>query len=201
MLLGDLLDGAVVHEQRGVVRLFHIEFEEGLRAEGTVGRDDDALALGVGHQSRLREVRVVFDLEGGGHGFGVAQQVHEELAVEVADADGFRQTLAHEFLHRCPCFLDGGRAGDDGFAVVGEAGRVAVRGVDVFQGDGEVHDVEVEVVDAPVGELLFADGFDAVVVVEGVPELGDEEEVGAFDEAFFDGAGDALTALLFVAVV
>ena len=42
-------------------------------------------------------------------------------------------------------------------AVEGPAGWVADRGVDVFQGDGEVDDVEVEVVDAPVGELLAAD--------------------------------------------
>jgi len=97
--------------------------------------------------------------------------------------------------------LDGGGAGDDIFAVVGEAGRVAIRGVDVFEGDGEVHDVEVEVVDGPVLELFLADGCDARVVVEGVPELGDEEEVGAFDEAVFDGAGDALAGFDFVAVV
>ena len=172
-----------------------------MRAEGTVGRDDDAFALGVGDEARLREVGVMFDLEGCGHDFGVPQKVHEELAVEVADADGFRQSFAHEFFHRLPRFLDGGRAGDDGFAVISETGRVAGRRVDVFEGDGEVHDVEIEVVDAPVCELLFADGFHAVVVVEGVPEFRDKKEVGAFDEAFFDGAGDTLAAFLFVAVI
>ena len=62
-------------------------------------------------------------------------------------------------------------------------------------------DVEVEVVDAPVLELLFANGLDAVVVVISVPEFGDEEEVGAFDYAFFNGAGDALAGFFFVAVV
>ena len=64
-----------------------------------------------------------------------------------------------------------------------------------------MHNVEVEVVDAPVLELLFADGLDAVVVVEGVPELGDEEEVGALDEAVFYGASYALATFLLVAVV
>ena len=39
------------------------------------------------------------------------------------------------------------------------------------------------------------------MVVEGVPEFGDKEKVGAFDDAFFDGAGDALAGFLFVAVV
>ena len=143
----------------------------------------------------------MFDLEGCGMDLGVAEEIHEELAVEVADADGFGHTLAHELFHSGPRLLDRGVTGNDVLAVVGEAGRVAFRGVDVFEGDGEVDDVEVEVVDTPVLELLFADRLDSVVVVEGVPEFGDKEEVGAFDYAFFDGASDALAGFLFVAVV
>ena len=38
-----------------------------------------------------------------------------------------------------------------------------------------MNDVEVEVVDAPVLKLLFADGLDALVVVVAVPEFGDKE--------------------------
>ena len=53
-------------------------------------------------------------------------------------------------------------------------------------------DVEVEVVDAPVLELLFADGLDAVVVVVGVPEFGDEKEIFSLHYAFLYGAGDTL---------
>jgi hypothetical protein len=64
-----------------------------------------------------------------------------------------------------------------------------------------VHDVEVKVVNAPVCELLAADGLDFVAFVEGVPELGDEEEVFALHEALFDGAGDAFAGFFFVAVV
>ena len=64
-----------------------------------------------------------------------------------------------------------------------------------------MHDVEVEVVDAPVLKLFFADGFHDGVVVVGVPEFGDEEEVGALHDSFFDGAGDALAGFDFVAVV
>ena len=159
------------------------------------------MACGEFDEALLRQVGVVFDLEGRGGDLGVAEEVHDELAVEVADADGFGQALAHELLHGRPGLLGRGVAGDDVLAVVGEARRVALGRVDVFEGDWEVDDVEVEVVDAPVLELLFADGLDPVVVMEGVPEFGDEEEVGAFDYAFFDGAGDALAGFLFVAVV
>lgn len=40
--------------------------------------------------------------------------------------------------------------------------------------------IEVEIINAPVLELFLANRLHAVVVVEGVPEFGDEEEVGAF---------------------
>ena len=62
-------------------------------------------------------------------------------------------------------------------------------------------DIEIEVVDAPILKLFLADRLHTVVVMEGVPELGDEEEIGALDEAFFYGTGDALTGLLLVTVI
>jgi len=78
---------------------------------------------------------------------------------------------------------------------------VADRGVDILEGDGEVDEIEVEVVDAPVGELLADDGLDALTIVEGVPELGDDEELLALHDTLLDGAGDTLTALDLVAIV
>ena len=104
--------------------LFHVELAEGLRAEGGVGCYGDAFALGVLDEAFLGEVGVVFDLEGGGFYFGVAEEVHDELAVEVADADGFGETVFLDFLHCLPGFLDGGVAWNDVFAIVGEAGGV-----------------------------------------------------------------------------
>lgn len=64
-----------------------------------------------------------------------------------------------------------------------------------------MHNVEVEVVDAPVLKLFFADGPNALLVMERVPQLGDEEEVGAFDDAFFDGSSHSLPAFGLVAVI
>ena len=62
-------------------------------------------------------------------------------------------------------------------------------------------EVQVEVVDAPVGELLAGDGLDLLGVVEGVPELGGDEEIFALDDAFLDCAGNALTRFDFIAVI
>jgi hypothetical protein len=98
--------------------------------------------------------------------------------------------------------VDGGLGvADLRLAVDVPAGRVADLGVDPFEGDGEVDDVEVEVVDAQVGELLAGNGLDAVTVVEGVPELGDEEKLLALDQTVLNGAGNTLANLDLVAVV
>lgn len=64
-----------------------------------------------------------------------------------------------------------------------------------------MHNVEVEVLDAPVGQLFAADGLDFVAFVERVPEFRDKEEVFAFDKAFFDSSGDTFARFFFVAVV
>jgi len=53
----------------------------------------------------------------------------------------------------------------------------------------------------PVSELLLGNGNDTLLLVERVPELGDNEEVLTLDEAVLDGTGDTLTSLLLVAVV
>ena len=107
----------------------------------------------------------------------------------------------YQALHRCPSLLNGGFAKLDGAVCVVPAGGVCYFGGNVFECYGEVHDVQVEVVDAPVGQLLAADGLHLVAVVEGVPELGDEEEVFALDEAIFNGSGDTFASFFLVAVV
>jgi hypothetical protein len=61
--------------------------------------------------------------------------------------------------------------------------------------------VQVEVGDSPVRQLFSADGLDALALVEGLPEFADYEEIFTFDEAVFDGAGYALAAFDFVAVI
>ena len=111
----------------------------------------------------------MFNLEGSRGDLGVAKEIHEELAVEVADADGFGHVFIHELLHSRPGLLNGGIPGDDVLAIVGEAGGVAFRGIHVFQRNGEVDNIEVEVINAPVLKLFFADRLHAIVVVEGVP--------------------------------
>ena len=74
----------------------------------------------------------MFNLESGGGNFGVAEEVHEELTVEVADANGFGHALAYKFLHRGPRLLNRGVARNDVLAIVGKAGRVSHGGIDIL---------------------------------------------------------------------
>lgn len=173
-----------------------------MRPEGGVGHDGDALLFGETHERGLHEVGVVLDLQGGGADLGVAEEIEDERALEVGDANGLSQALADELLHSAPGLLDCSVGQlDVVLSVEGPLGRVSHGRVDVTQSDGEMDIVEIEVVDAPVGELLGADGADTLGVVEGVPELGDDKEVTAFHEAVGDGAGDALPGFGLVAVV
>lgn len=201
VLGGDVLDQRRVEEELGVFGFLHVELAEGLGAEGGVGCYLDATGGAEVEEILLDEVGVVFDLERLREVFGVALEVQEECPRVVAHAEGFDQAFVVEGFHGVVGFFQGGFGQREFVVFVEEARRVADAGVDVFEGDGEVDDVEVEVVDAPVLELLFADWLHAVFVVEAVPELADDEELFALDEAFIEGLLDALSAFGFVAVV
>lgn len=85
--------------------------------------------------------------------------------------------------------------------IVVPARGVADLGVDVLEGNGEVDDPEIEVVDPPVSELLLGDRLNLVVVVERLPQLGDDEQVFTLYNALLDSTCNTLTGLLLVAVV
>lgn len=153
-------------------------------------------------QRLLSKVWVVLDLEGGGQNTSVAEKVEDQSSVVVADTNALGKALVNELLHGLPCVGKSSLAGGDVLAtLVLPAGRVADGGVDVLQGNWEVDNEEVKVVDAPVLELLVADRLDALLVVEGVPELGDDEKLLTLDKTVLDGAGNTLTALLLIAVI
>lgn len=169
VLLGDLTDNIVLQEGLNLGGVLHVELPERGRAEGAVGGNGNALVLGKAEELVLDEVGVVLNLEGGWADLCVPEEVVDELGLEVGDADVLGEALGDEALHSGPRLLDGGLAGADLITLVLPARRVADGGVDVLGGDGEVDEVEIEVVDAPVSQLLLHDGLDALLVVEGVP--------------------------------
>lgn len=71
----------------------------------------------------------------------------------------------------------------------------------VRSGHPTYNHVKVKVIDAPVGKLLLANGLDALLVVERVPELGNNEQVLALHDTLVDRTLDTLASLDLVAVV
>ena len=71
----------------------------------------DVVVLADLDEVLLRQVGVVLDLQGGWRVLGVAQDVHEEGAVVVGDADGFGEALVFDGFDGVPGLLEGGLAG------------------------------------------------------------------------------------------
>lgn len=201
MFLRNGVDGRMLKEQRGILSMLKIKLKETQRTERRVSSHSNALLLSIVHQASLREVRVVLDLQCCGANAGIAQQIHQQLGAEVANANAAGQLLVNEAFHSAPCLVDGCVGELDLAFGSRPAGRVSHGGIQVLQGDGEVNDVQVEIIDAPVSELLARDGLDLVGFVEAVPELGDDEELLALDETVLDGTSYTLAGFDLIAVV
>ncbi len=202
VLLGNAGDNLVLEERWGIGGLLPAELEEGGWAEGGVGGDGNFLLLGQADEGWLDEVWVVLDLKGSWADLGDTEEVEDQRSLEVGDSNGTDEFLLNERLHGGPGLLDAGVGELDGLSVgTVPSWWVAFGWVDVLQGDWEVDDEEVEVLKTPVGQLLEGNWLDVLLLVEGVPQLGDDEELLALDQALIDGAGDTLTSLLLVAVV
>ena len=202
VLLSEALEDFMFHERRGRRGNIHIELDEACRTERGVRSHSNALGLGQTYEFVLLEVGVKFNLEGSRPDLGILEHIIDSLRLEVRNSNTPRKTLLDELLHGTPGLLVSGLAPANLLlAVVVPARRVAHAGVDVLEGDGEVDEEEVKVVDLPVGELAAGDGSDVFLVVEGLPELGDDEEVFTLHEAFGDGPGDAFSAFLFVSII
>lgn len=64
-----------------------------------------------------------------------------------------------------------------------------------------MYNVEIKVVNAPILELLLADRGHVFFIVERVPQLRNEEKIGAFDDAIFDRSSYSLAGFRLVTVV
>lgn len=61
--------------------------------------------------------------------------------------------------------------------------------------------VQIEVLKAPPFERLLGDGDNVLAIVEGIPELGDDKEILAFDQAIIDGTLHTLASFLLIRIV
>lgn len=192
----------MLHQGRGALRARHIKLHESRGAEGGVSCDDNALLLSKVDEVGLLKVGVVLDLERSRGDLGVDEGFVHRLSLVVGDTDASGKALLYQLLHGTPGLLKGGLAPSNlTLAVIEPSWRVTDAGVNVLEGGGEVDEEEIKVVNLPVGKLFAGDRLDSVLVVESLPQLGDDEEILTLHETLLDGAGNTLTTLLLIAIV
>ena len=177
----------------------HVQFRPTGRTERAVRSDSNLVVLAQLEQRLLRQVRVDLDLVHLRVVLGVAQDIVQQRTVDVRYADVLGQAGVDELLHGAPGLLEGDVAHGVAFLVEAEPTWWEPGGDgDVLEGAGEVDEEQVEVVDAPEGELVLA-----------VPNAVDPEEVGelalpepVLERTVLDGAGllDTTDAVPFVAL-
>ena len=65
----------------------------------------------------------------------------------------------------------------------------------------KVHDVQIKILESEILQLLPTDRLNSFLLMEGIPELRDDEEILSFDQTIFDCSGNALACFDFVSVV
>jgi hypothetical protein len=107
--LGGFLNNIDIPEQRNIVRPLTErgrQLLEGLGPEGGVSRHCYVQLLSHGDESRLDQIGVVLDLEGGDGVASVGLQVVEGLCLGVGDSDGFGDAAVDCFFESFPCFTE-----------------------------------------------------------------------------------------------
>lgn len=202
MLSSNLLDGGMFHQGSGALCARHIKLHESSGAERRIGCDDNALLLSKVDEVGLLKVGVVLNLQRSRANLGVDEGIVHRLSLVVGDTDASGKTLLYQLLHGTPGLLKGGLAPSNlTLAVIEPSWRVTDARVNVLEGSREVDQEEVKVVNLPVGKLLAGDRLDLVLVVESLPQLGDDEEILTLHETILDGAGNTLTTLFLIAIV
>lgn len=186
--------GDVGHDgilEYGLLGCGHTEWDVGACAERGEGGDMDPGFLAIAKEFRLGQIGVHFDLEDFGSAAAVADEVSEEADAKVADANMFDEAFGSEVEHGFPGFEEGNvggfHFGVGGIGLVEPTGRVARFHVDVAEGDGEVDEIEIEMIELKIAEGPFEGGSDMFGAVVGVPQLASDPEVVASAEAALEG--------------
>ena len=89
--------------------------------------------------------------------------------------------------------------------VKGQRGRAywisELVGLDVLQSHGEMNEVQVDVAKAPGFVLCLGHGQRVLSTMVVVPQLGGDEDIFPFDQAFVDGPLDALASFVLVLII
>lgn len=145
----------------------------------------------------------MLDLENSWNDLCATDDLEDQGSAKVGDTNALCESLLDQCLHSCP------GSGDwsldwlniSVLATVCPSWWVTDLWVNISESDWEMDVVEIEVVNAKVCKLLAGNWLDAVVLGEGTPKLGDNEEVLTLYESVLDSSGETLSGLLLVTVI
>lgn len=161
--------------------------------------------LNISHESVLDTEGMQLNLEDSGLDLAVLEDFSERLEHEVRDSDISGETGFLTFFHGLVGHLVSNSFLNDhlvfSFRIVSPLRWVSDLGVDVLEGDGEVDDVHINVVELEVAQG-FPEGFlNSIGVMVGLPKLGDDEKIFSLDSSGFKNALNSFSNFLLVSVI
>ena len=123
----------------------------------------------------------------------MGQQVAQQRGAEVAHANAFHQTAAHQFFHGAPGLRqrdpDGLHGGCRGLGIVEPFGWIAQFKRHEGQGDREMDVVEIEHVQPKIPQRALAGRANMLRFMVGIPKLRGHPELLAAAQAVGQGRG------------
>jgi hypothetical protein len=201
--IGNRIDSLVLENERSVVSTFLSHFKERLGAKSGVTGDGNALGLDVVDEGRLGKVGMVLNLQNRGSDASNSEEVTNKTSIEVGDANVLDEASINKRLESSPGLSNGNilELNDTLFDISEKTRGVSLSRVNVFLSNGEMNQKEIEVLKTPISKGALGKRDSMVLLMEGVPELGSDENVLTLDDAIGNGTADTFTAFLLVAVV
>ena len=179
------------------------------RAEVAVRHDLHSFLLGHAEESLLAEEGVHLDLERVRLFCGVGHDLADHARAHIADANVPDEARSLETLHGFVGLLVSHTFVYDHLRGITDKGWVSVLPLrrilglnwNELNGEGEVNEVQVQVLNSEVSQTLTASELDMLGAMERIPKLGDNEEVFSCANTLLNGPCNALTNLDFITVV
>jgi len=193
----------VLKNERSVLSTLLSHLKKRLGAKSGVTGDGNALSLDVINEGRLGKIGVVLNLENRGSNASNGEEVTNKTSVKVGDTNVLDETSINKRLESSPGLSNRNvlELNDTLFDISKKARGVSLSRINVFLSNGEVDQKEIEVLKTPISKGALGELNSMVLLVEGVPELGSDENFLTLDDTISNGTADTFTALLLVAVI
>ncbi len=143
------------------------------------------------------------DLENCRLDLSIVYDLPEHGSSKIADSDVLDETITDKLFHSLPCLLVCDSRVELHFwlscrGVKDPLNRVATLNRDIPLRNGEMNQVQIELIHAKIGQCFLASGFDMFRTMVSVPKFRHDEKILASANTLVDGALDTSASLLLV---